>query len=573
MCQDNLDYAAIWEFLCLQEHHAQRVKPRSWYALGREDVPESARMQLHFHRSPHVIRAMFPGNGAGKTTAAGVEVDMWIQHSHMFPDQNPIQPHAISVLWVCLYLNKLDNLRQQLEDECLTAGYKWNEQKKKYTWASPALGSLTFGSNDGDWESFQGGAWDLVVVDEECDSRLMRELLMRRRGRRQTRYVIAATATRGKNWMYSWVYKPWLDFHGSLAMSEEQAMLEQRHPTIWVWPRGGIENNPGAGRYDKEWYDNALRTATPAERRVRSFGGFQDFNASPVFDLDVLGRIEQENATQGVAGHDGWLRIDKEGRPDDEPAVIFVRGLNPPGIGRLTIYEMPESDYYSVGADFCYGLESGDADAAVVLRKSTGRQVAAACGQWGDVTFARLLWWLCLFYDNALLVGERQVGLPSLRRIYDEFGYQRLYYEIDPQHAAPRHSDYLGHAKTSGDMLIPELACALRPMMEDGTISPPQIHLADPQTIEQCKNFQNMPRVRRLELTLARNNQIKQSAPSGQHDDLVMACGYAWMGLQRMGQFPKHRARLDPDSAAAILGHQKVWLEMEKRNNPRVPHR
>jgi hypothetical protein len=34
--------------------------------------------QRQFHQAPHIVRCLFPGNGFGKTTAAGNEVNWWV---------------------------------------------------------------------------------------------------------------------------------------------------------------------------------------------------------------------------------------------------------------------------------------------------------------------------------------------------------------------------------------------------------------------------------------------------------------------------------------------------------------
>jgi hypothetical protein len=73
--------------------------------------------------------------------------------------------------------------------------------------------TMTVISNDGDWASIQGMNPDLIVVDEECDEKLWNESKMRRRGDRAIRFVISATATRRKRWMYHQLYVPWVEYH------------------------------------------------------------------------------------------------------------------------------------------------------------------------------------------------------------------------------------------------------------------------------------------------------------------------------------------------------------------------
>jgi hypothetical protein len=528
------------------------------YKAGRQDWPIEDRGQLAFHRSTHIIRALFPGTGFGKSTSAAVEVDYWLQGYHPYQF---VMPPPVKVFWVSLKYAQMGELRQQLETFCFSKGWTWNENAHRYKW--PNKSTLTIISNDADWAGAQGTPPDLVVIDEECDQKLWLELTMRRRGHSQTRYVISATATKGKRWMHREIYTPWLEYHSRLGLSEEQAMREQKHPNIWCWPKGGIEDNPGAQPGDEQWYADALAMASPGERQVRLHGGFQDFSVAPVFNLEALQAMEEEARELGD-GINGWLTIEtnpqKRAARIKDGGVTFDPGMTAEGNGRLSIYEMPTNDYYVVGADFAYGLENRDADAAVVLRQSTGEQVAVAEGRWGDVVFSRLLWALCLYYREALLVGERQVGLPSLRRIYDEFGYHRIYWTKDERHRAPRHSDMLGHHAMAGDMVIPRLAWAIAPKDQySGKPAKPKVILRDLQTIEQFRQYEWRPRSRLVELGQARDTQMSHGAPPGEHDDLVRAAGYAYLGLVELPKFPPEVRTYGYQTMGDILKHDEAF--------------
>ena len=542
--------------LWLAEEERRTASPSQFYVMGRQDWPVEDRYHYSFHRSPHRIRALFLGNGSGKTSAAAIEANWWLQHQHPYQiDVNSIVD--VRVLWICQTFKQMDMLQTQLETECLSKGWRYDGTKHQYIWEK-LRSKLTVFSNDGDWSSVQGVPVDLVIIDEECDGRLWRELQMRRRARKQTRYVISATATQGRRWMYQEVYVPWLDHHKRLGLDESQAMRVQSHPRIWCWPQGGIDDNPGRREGDEQNYIDVLAMASPAERQVRLKGGFQDFNAAPVFDLQVLDKMERVNEEQHITGVGVWLRP-KDGR--EEETICTVGDSDPTGRGRVTIYEKPVDDYYVMGADFAYGLESGDYDACVVIRQSTGRQVAVAEGRWGDATFANVLRDLGYYYGEALLVGERQVGLPTLRRLYDELGYRRIYWEKDETHKSPRHSDLLGHHASAGDMVIPRLKMAL------GDPGGAVIRLSDPATIHQFRKYEWRPRSKRVELTEARNQELSHAAPRGEHDDLVMATAYAYKGLMVLPQWPKDEVLYKPGSAGDILDHAGVQKSFEERKS------
>jgi hypothetical protein len=535
----------------------RRVRPGDFYEPGRLDYSPTDRYQLQFHKAQHIIRAMFPGNGAGKTTVAGIEANWWLQHCHPY-QQVPAWP--ISVIWVCLKFQQMDIQRLQLEETCLQAGWTYNGQNHRYTW--PNKSSLWIISSDGDWGSIQGVAADLVVIDEECDGRLWAELTMRRRGKKKTRYVISATATKGKRWMYHRIYAPWEKHHTSQGLTEQQAVHVQNHGTRWVWPYGGIEDNPGASGGDLAWYEGELAMASAAERQVRLRGGFQDFNAAPVFDLEVIEQMARNNVARKVNGVQGSLvEVPTQRRKHAAwPAEFeFAAGMPAPPGGRITIFELPTDDNYVVGADFGYGLPNRDQDAAVVLRGSTGRQVAAASGRWGDANFGWVLWALGWFYRQALIVGERQVGLPTLRRLYDEWGYSFLYYQRDDQHQSVRHSDLLGHHASRSDLVVAYFARDLAPRNEmTNTRLPSRVQLTDPDTIKQCREFEWSPRKKNLELVDARSAELKHGAPAGQNDDLVLAAAYAALGLRELPKFIPEKPEYRSGSLGDVLGHKDV---------------
>lgn len=238
--------------------------------------------QIQFHSSRHVIRAMFPGNGWGKTRAMGTEVAWWLDHAHPYQD-TPTWP--IQAIWFCAEFRQFEILRVQLETECFSAGWVWNEQKHTYRWKG---GDTMFvASYDRSWTHLQGINPDLILFDEQPPLPLWREMLQRRRGRRKTRFAVAATATEGESWMESEIYKPWVMHHEQQGLSIDRARDAQTHEFTWVWEHGGIDDNPGADAGDRRWY-HTRTWASAEEKRVRLFGGFGSYNGMPVFDRDAL---------------------------------------------------------------------------------------------------------------------------------------------------------------------------------------------------------------------------------------------------------------------------------------------
>lgn len=284
------DLRDIGEALALIDECIRRAPYRAYRPSDMADGGN--RGQLQFHRSTHPVRLLVPGNGWGKSMAMGIEAAWWLDHAHPY---RATPRHPIIALWIATEFRQFEmQSKGLLEAKCFARGWKWNENKSRYTW--PDGSSLYVASADRDWTYLQGVPVDLVCFDEEPPLKLWRELRQRRRADRQTEFVIGATATRGESWMEQELYRPWLEHHKALGLDEAAAMKAQQHPRIYVHPRGGIEDNPGARTDDVAWYDEA-RWSSEAERRVRRHGGFGRFGGTSVFDdqavADALAEAEK----------------------------------------------------------------------------------------------------------------------------------------------------------------------------------------------------------------------------------------------------------------------------------------
>lgn len=291
-------------------HPTTRPPPDPVTAASAWDLVESLRRrcpslfyqphdhgQVQFHQSTHTVRCLFPGNGFGKTRAVGTEAAWWIDHKHPY-QTTPSWP--IVAIWYCALYSQYEVLRPQLEEECLSAGWTWNEQKHRYEW--PNDGRLYVFSCDTDWRGRMGFNPDLVIFDEQPPLALWREMTMRRRGKRSTRYCFAATAVDGESWMETEFYHPWLEHHKAAGVGLTQARQVQTHPRYWLWEIGGIDDNPGANADQRAWFHE--RTWSSAEeKRVRLRGGFGRFNGMPVFDAGAMSRMLDEiTAAEQVRG-------------------------------------------------------------------------------------------------------------------------------------------------------------------------------------------------------------------------------------------------------------------------------
>lgn len=505
--------------------------------------------QEQFHKSTAIVRCLFPGNGFGKTTAAGCEVQWWVTHSHPW-QKVPIR--SLIIIWCCETYKQFKILRAQLEAECfgpVTSGPHptlptYSKGDHCYTW--PDGSTMFLVSGDSSWTHIQGINPDLVIFDEEPPEALWNEMKMRRRGVRKTRYVFAATATQGMTWMYRDLYLPWLQHHvegGNLT--EHEAHVVQSHPRLWVWARGGIVDNPGADAGDRDWYASQTFNSE-AEKRVRMRGGFADFAGSPVFDLEAVER-QRPGLEDGQVGSfvyvpatnpDHFLAITVTQKGVATRCLLVWTASAQDDKGRVEIFRAPVPGHtYVIGHDSAYGLRTGDLDAGVVLNRETGEEVAEAHGRWGPTQWAEILFALGWHYNQAFICGERQVGLITMRRLYDEFDYTYQYFRRDEGKRSRTPSDDLGHHRLSGDLTIPRLRTALGRRGLKGELMESDVQIRSRELHRQLTRFQWRPQSTQVSIHDAHDDQLSCGAPAGDHDDLVLALGYAQMAMHEVSRF------------------------------------
>lgn len=265
--------------------------PSEWYVPSTPTKERPFGNQLAFHRSPHITRLLVPGNGWGKTTAMAAEVNEWALHTNRW-QQTPRWP--LLMLWFVKLRDQFEMLKAQLIEEVFGRTAVWNPTARAFVW--PDGSKLWIGAADQreDWQKWQGVPVDLVCFDEAPPRKLYREMQLRRRAKRKTRYIIAATATTSDSWMEPEIYRPWLEHHQALGLTEERALFVQSHPTIFCWSMGGIADNPGADASDLAHYEAVTQAMNPKERKVRLRGGFERWVGDGVFDAAALEAMEAE---------------------------------------------------------------------------------------------------------------------------------------------------------------------------------------------------------------------------------------------------------------------------------------
>ncbi len=530
--------------------------------------------QLQALCSHHTYRILIPGNGWGKTTCMGLDVDYLMQRDDPYkPDLMP-QGRPATAVWFCMKYQQFEIMKNDLE-ECFTAGWHWSEQKHYYEW--PNGSRLFVLSSDSDWTTIQGVQIDAVYFDEHPDRKFWNEMLYRRRGKKKTRYMVAATMTLGITWFVKGIVQPWEKYNRDLGRTNAQALAAQDHPTTFIWNVGGIKDNPSMTKEDEEHYAS-IQTVSEKEKAVRQSGGYADFTGEAVFDARALSTMEAQPGEEGalvfIPDEDEAMREKLIRATDGQPlghrfmGVIDRRFFQwrfnlPVEGGRITIFEQPvadEADNYVIGADFAAGLEGKDYDAAVVgLKTRDGQivQVAEALGHWGDIFFAEVLYALGVWYYEAFICGERQFGLPAMRRLYDEMGYTYQYHQRREETRVRRPSDLLGHHRGAGDTIISNARLAIRRH---------DMILRSADAITQYKHYQFKPKAKNSVIDdIETSSGLTTGAPAGENDDLVMAGAYMLHAAREVVHFTKPKPMFKTGTFGELFDMERQLFKPQKK--------
>lgn len=536
--------------------------------------------QIQTLSSDKLNRILIPGNGWGKTTCMALDADFLMQRDDPFkPHMMPVPDRPTTAIWFCQKYQQYEMMRPEMEG-IFTRGWSWKEQKKHYLW--PNGSRLFLLSSDSDWTAIQGVQPDMVYFDEHPDRKFWNEMQYRRRGKSRTRYMVAATMTQGITWFVTSLIVPWEKLVKEMGLTNEQGLNQQPHKKIFMWNIGGIASNPSARPDDVEHYKEQA-AVSEKELEVRLEGGYADFSGTAVFwspslkqmqenkidgeNGDILFTPDQDGSMEGKTfyGADGQVLGHRFGGLKDQKYFQWLPEMEVDR-GRITIFEPPDPeqmDNYVMGADFAAGLEDKDYDAAIVgLKTADGqvRQVAEAHGHWGDVFFAEVLYKLGMLYYEAFLCGERQFGLPTMRRMYDEMGYVFMYFQRREEDRTRRHSDLLGHHRGAGDMIIPNHKLAIKRQ---------DFVLVSDAAIREHKRYQYQSKVKtELIDDVTRSDRLITAAPIGENDDLVMAGAYTMHAAREIIHYVRPKRDYAPGSFGDVFKVSETLKGKKKKRDP-----
>lgn len=276
----------------------RKLAPFEWY------VPHAK--QLQFHKARQEVRALFPGNRFGKSSAAGMEAQWFCTRTHPYRP-NPSEPG--DVIWACPSFDQFEGLLPDLR--ALVWGTKPKWYKGDHILEFHGGGRLWAWSRDRAWDVLKGLNPALIVFDEDALAALWNESKARGYGRQETAKIITNTPTEAMGtWMETEVYRPWLEFHRERGYTEAEANALQLHPGLFVITVGGIGDNPSLVHLVEKFRTTKWEGGDD-EWHVRNFGGFRYIGARGVFDSAGLKHL-MELVRRGGAGERGSMVITEE---------------------------------------------------------------------------------------------------------------------------------------------------------------------------------------------------------------------------------------------------------------------
>lgn len=240
-------------------------------------------------------------------------------------------------------------------------------------------------------------------------------------------------------------------------------------------------------------------------------------------------------------------------------------GFAPVGIeepdGFITVYEEPRADgLYVIGGDFAYGLQEGDRDAFVVFDREADpvREVGIAVGKFGEKA-DRILYAMHRYWSRAFICAERQVGMFSLRRLWDEYGVRDIYRPRREEKPGRRVIDSLGHPRTANDMLLWKLRAAVREK---------KIELRSEIIVDEMGRVIWSDKTYDSTGERSRDEDLRVKLVGGGSPDLTMATAYAWLGCEEVHRFERGPQLYAKGTLGDILGHNEEILREQAERTP-----
>lgn len=448
--------------------------------------------------------------GAKECVEAGMGWQPWVDYP-----KPPFTIWAVSTT----YRQMEDSIIPAFEGDAthhrmLPKGVKLNRGRMEYE--LPSGSKIRLKSSEAGREAFQGAAVPLIWLDEDHPASVLKEIFMRIGVGFKRRILWTITAVNGLNYLYTNIYKPWLDEQNS----------GRDHPQFYC-SVASMDENP---HLDKAEIDELEKYYPPhsKEYQVRRYGGFANMAGDAFFP-------ETSILAHGRACRPGkqvlldWVR---DGQPIGQEHYgserIVARDATEEDRASVTVYHEPyPGDTYVIGADIAEGRLSDQADpdsdrdhnAAIVWNRDRGRIDAILHTRQDPHTFMLWCWllghyynyaWLCPEVNNngAAVIGVLR-GTIMLTYAKDLPRYVKVYAR------ETRFDEYVGDVNP--DLLGFRTTVQSRPKLVEDLYD---VVVHGPCTIEDAVVIEEMK-------TFQKDKKGKAQAASGYHDDTIMAFGLA----------------------------------------------
>ena len=369
--------------------------------------------QVEAIQRPERVLAIYGGNRTGKTAfgamrtvlaVCGSELEPFIQdwadpdqewwYEHYYDQKEKINAWCGTENWDLHRDITQPALQEWIPQPIWENCEKTTRKKGIFDYLVFPNGSkLTFKSYDSGRDAFQGAALDYCWLDEECNRGIWREIQQRVMDKLGT-VVLTMTPLKGLTWAYSEVY---------LREDDDNEVWT----THFTW-----DDNPWLDEAEKRRLE---RDMSESDLAARKYGKFLTAGDT-VLDTGAL--VERQ---QQLPDPQMYMRWSEAGK--------FVAAPT----GKFEIYEPPKRGvFYILGADVAEGLPSGDNSVISVIRADNAEQVAEFGGKIDTTTFANQIDWVGRWYNNALVVPERNNnGHAVLERLDKELMYPSIYKHKD----------------------------------------------------------------------------------------------------------------------------------------------
>lgn len=204
--------------------------------------------------------------------------------------------------------------------------------------------------------------------------------------------------------------------------------------------------------------------------------------------------------------HKGFFTYKYDDTKTKDNKITEIKWLDA-NAGYISVYKEPREDAsYTIGADTA-GDTQGDYFAAHVIDNNTGEQVAVYHNMTDETLFARQMYCLGKYYNNALISVEANFSTYPIKEL-SRLGYSK-------QYVRRREDTYLGDIQESYGFKTTSIT---RPLIISSLVDIVREHvelLNDKFTLMEC-------------LTFITNEHGRKEAMQGKHDDLVMSAGIGY---------------------------------------------